>query len=55
MQAPVIFTSQLMCTHTRKITQASIEINGNPHLSQICDGETSCTLAKIELVILFLI
>ena len=42
-----------MSTDAIKITQASIEINGN--LSKICDGETSCTLAKIELVILFLI
>ena len=35
-----MFTSWFLSNLTPKMNQTSIEINGNPHFSQISDGET---------------
>ena len=37
----VTFTSWLISNHTTKMSKVPIEINGNIHLSQIWQGETS--------------
>ena len=41
MKVSATFTSQLMSSHSAKITQVSIEINGNLYSSQICHSENS--------------